>query len=234
MLIADIGGYTEYMQFHRSILGHAEAATARLLDRVVRAAPGFKLVEIEGDAAFLSRDLSRDDGRLDGAAAYATVTDVVVAMHRAFHAERHFIELNMCPCGSCKRTQELKLKFVAHVGEVATQTIRRREKLVGVDVIHVHRLLKNSVEVPEYLLVSDELLGGGDASVAPGTREMDMELEGIGPVRAHYVDVQDLPPLPRLPEPSWPQRIGGTFAMIGRGLPHVGRRRRPESLRGGR
>ena len=26
LLIADIGGYTDYMDFHRSVLGHAEAA----------------------------------------------------------------------------------------------------------------------------------------------------------------------------------------------------------------
>ncbi len=56
LLIADIGGYTDYMQFHRSVLGHAEAATTRMLDKVVDAARGFDLIEIEGDAAFLSRD----------------------------------------------------------------------------------------------------------------------------------------------------------------------------------
>ena len=63
----------------------------------------------------------------------------------------------MCPCGSCKQTGDLKLKFVAHVGEVATPTRSGRKKVVGIDVIYVHRLLKNPVEVPEYLLVSDEL-----------------------------------------------------------------------------
>ena len=62
LLIADIGGYTEYMQFHRSVLGHAEAATARMLDRIVDAARGFTLIEIEGDAAFLSRDAEGLDG----------------------------------------------------------------------------------------------------------------------------------------------------------------------------
>src|SRR3954454_11675417 len=97
MLIADIGGYTDYMQFHRSILGHAEAATKRMLDRVVDAARGFDLIEIEGDAAFLARDADR----LDGAAPLSALTDAAVAMHRAFHAERRFIELNMCPCQSC-------------------------------------------------------------------------------------------------------------------------------------
>jgi len=76
LLIADIGGYTEYMQFHRSILGHAEAATSRMLDKVVDAARGFDLIEIEGDAAFLSREA---DG-MDSAATLATVTEAAVAM----------------------------------------------------------------------------------------------------------------------------------------------------------
>jgi hypothetical protein len=227
LLIADIGGYTEYMQFHRSVLGHAEAATSRMLDKIIRAAPGFKLIEVEGDAAFVSRDASG----LDGHAAMAVVSDAVVAMHRAFHAERRYVELNMCPCGSCTQTNGLTLKFVAHVGEVATQTIRRREKLVGVDVIYVHRLLKNPVQVPEYLLVSDELLGDGPTAVdAPVTQEVAMDLEGIGPVRTHVVDVADLAPPATVVDPTWPQRIGGTFAMVGRGLPHVLRRRRPQVL----
>src|SRR5215204_112271 len=126
------------MHFHRTMLGHAEAATTRMLDKVVDAARGFDLIEIEGDAAFLSRNA---DG-LDGPAAVSAVTHAAAALHRAFHTERRFIELNMCPCGSCKKTSGLKLKFVAHVGEVATQTIRRRKNLVGLDVIHVHRLLK--------------------------------------------------------------------------------------------
>src|ERR1700710_1262244 len=147
LLIADIGGYTEYMQFHRSVLGHAEAATTRMLDKVVDAARGFDLIEIEGDAAFLSRDAEG----LDGPGAVSAVTRAATALHRAFHLERRSVELNMCPCGSCKQTAGLKLKFVAHVGEVATQTIRRRKKLVGMDVIHVHRLLKNSVQLPEQL-----------------------------------------------------------------------------------
>ena len=43
LVIADIGGYTEYMQFHRSVLGHAEAATSRMLGQVVSAARGFEL-----------------------------------------------------------------------------------------------------------------------------------------------------------------------------------------------
>src|SRR3954470_20843720 len=216
MLIADIGGYTDYMQYHRSVLGHAEAATTRMLDKVVDAARGFDLIDIEGDAAFLSRDVEG----LDGRETLNVVLGATVPLHRAFHAERRLIELNMCPCGSCKKTTALKLKFVAHVGEVATQTIRHRKSIVGLDVIHVHRLLKNPLEVPEYLLVSDELYSNrGTAASGLAMQEIPLDLEGIGRVPSHYLDVRDL--AAPLSEPSWPQRIGATFAMVGRGIPYA-------------
>ena len=91
----------------------------------------------------------------------AAITEAAVAMHRAFHAERRLVELNICPCDSCTQTRGLRLKFVAHVGEVATQTIKRRRKLAGIDVIFVHRLLKNPVHVPEYVLLSEDLYRSG-------------------------------------------------------------------------
>jgi Protein of unknown function (DUF2652) len=225
LLIADIGGYTNYMQFHRSILAHAEATTTRLLDKVVDAARDFDLIEIEGDAAFLSRKADA----LDDGATVAAVTQAAVAMHRAFHVERRLVELNMCPCGSCTQTSDLKLKFVAHVGEVATSRIKGRRKLVGMDVIHVHRLLKNPVQVPEYILLSEDLYRSGGTSVPDHTmHEISQDLEGIGPVRSYFVDVEDLAgTLPPVPDPSWLRRFGGTVGIVGRGLPYMLRLRRP-------
>ena len=80
LLIADIGGYTEYMRSHRMSLGPAEANTARLLEKVIDAARDFDLIEIEGDAAFLSRQADA----LDSDATVAATTQAVVSMHRAF------------------------------------------------------------------------------------------------------------------------------------------------------
>jgi hypothetical protein len=216
LLIADIGGYTEYMHSHRTLLGHAEAATRRLLKKVVDAASDFDLIEIEGDAAFLSREADP----LDGDAMLAAVTDAVGAMHRAFHIERRLVELNLCPCDSCSQTSDLKLKFVAHVGDVAIQKIKRRRKLVGIDVIFVHRLLKNPVQASEYVLLSEDLYRSGGMS-APDhlVHEISQDLEGIGPVRTYFVEVEDLAgPLPTLPDPSSLRRVGETFAILGRGL----------------
>jgi uncharacterized protein DUF2652 len=225
LLIADIGGYTEYMQFHRTLLGHAEAATTRLLKRVVDAAADFDLIEIEGDAAFLSRQADP----LGGEAMLALITDAVVAMHRAFHVERRLVELNLCPCESCTQTSELKLKFVAHVGEVAIQKIKRRRKLVGIDVIFVHRLLKNPVQVSEYVLLSEELYQSGGMSRPDHlVHELSQELEGIGPVRTYFVEVADLAgPEAPVPDPSSLRRVGETVGMLGRGLRCKLRPRRP-------
>ena len=224
LLIADIGGYTEYMGTHRMSLAHAEVNTGRLLEKVIDAVPGFDLIEIEGDAAFLAR---RAD-TMDGDATVAVTLDAATAMHRAFHLERQYVATNLCPCQSCTQANNLKLKFVAHVGEVATQTIRQRRKLVGIDVILVHRMLKNSVEVPEYLLLSEQLYASTNTPMPGPAHEVSQDLEGIGPVRAYFVDAADFPnPPPPLTEPSMLERLRNTLSVAGSGMPYMlGLRRR--------
>jgi hypothetical protein len=218
LLIADIGGYTEYMRTHRMSLAHAEVNTARLLEAVIDAAGDFDLIEIEGDAAFLSRQADT----LDGDATVATMTQAVVEMHRAFHRERRYVASNLCPCDGCAQAENLKLKFVAHIGEVATQTIRDRRKLVGIDVILVHRLLKNPIQAPEYVLFSEELYRTGGAALSDPVHEVSHEVEGIGPVHTYFVDIADVAgSLPPLPDPGWLGRLGRTVDVAGRGLPYM-------------
>jgi hypothetical protein len=224
LLIADIGGYTDYMGSHRMSLGHAEANTARLLEKVIDAARDFDLIEIEGDAAFLSRQADA----LDSDATVAATVQAVVSMHRAFHTERQHVVTNLCPCDGCAQADKLKLKFVAHIGEVAIQTINKRRNLVGIDVIFVHRMVKNPVPVAEYLLLSEALYRNGDGALPDGVHEVSQDLEGIGPVRTYFVDVEELAgPLPPQPDPTWPGRIGKTVDLIGRGVPYMLGLRRP-------
>ena len=218
LLIADIGGYTDYMRTHRMSLAHAEVNTTRLLEKVIDAVPDFDLVEIEGDAAFLALQV---DGS-DGDDPVERTLEAATAMHRAFHLERHYVATNLCPCGSCTQATNLKLKFVAHVGEVATQTIRDRRKLVGIDVILVHRMLKNPVDVPEYVLMSEELYSTRRAALPAPAREVSQEIEGIGPVRSYFVDVSPVTAsLPPLPEPTLVGRLGRTLGVAGSGLPYM-------------
>ncbi len=212
------------MRFHRMSLAHAEVNTARLLEKVIDAVPEFDLIEIEGDAAFLARQADT----LDSEATVGLTLEAARAMHHAFHVEREYVVTNLCPCDGCTQATNLKLKFVAHIGEVATQTIRERRKLVGIDVILVHRLLKNPVKVPEYVLLSEELYDTANTPMPGPAHEVSQNLEGIGPVRAYFVNLADVPgSLHALPEPSLLERFGRTLAVAGSGLPHMlGLRRR--------
>ncbi len=218
LFIADIGGYTDYMGSHRMSLAHAEVNTARLLETVIDAATGLELVEVEGDAAFLYR-------QVDAGAPDALVDEVVrlaLAMHRAFHVERVHVAKNLCPCAGCKEAANLTLKFVAHVGDIATQTIRQRLKLVGIDVILVHRLLKNPVPIREYVLLSEDLYRTGSSALSGPMQEISADAEGIGRVRAFYVDVTDLDGPGTPPSvPTWRGRLGRTAYAAGAGLPYM-------------
>ena len=224
LLIADIGGYTAYMGSHRMSLAHAEVNTARLLKKVISAAPTFDLIEIEGDAAFLAR--RPGPSSRDGAVAHTLET--AMAMHGAFHRERQYVATNLCPCNGCSQADNLKLKFVAHVGEVAAQTIRQRRKLVGIDVIQVHRMLKNPVEVAEYVLLSEALYRTAEDAVPAPAHEVEQELEGIGPTRSYFVDVADLPaPTTQPSDPTLLRRVGRTLTVAAAGMPSMlGVRRR--------
>src|SRR2546428_7175476 len=81
-----------------------------------------------------------------------------VALPGAFHALQQKIAcLNNCPCQGCAQVGNLKVKFVAHLGDVAPQRVKRLTRLAGFDVIFVHRMLKNSVPVRADPLMSDRL-----------------------------------------------------------------------------
>ena len=224
LVIADMGGYTDYMRTHRMSLAHAEVNTARLLETVIDAAPDFDLIEIEGDAAFLAHRADTNDGD----AILALTLQAATRMHQAFHLERQYVAANLCPCKGCNEAKALKLKFVAHVGDVATQTIRKRSKLVGIDVIHVHRLLKNPVTLPEYVLLSEELYRSSDAPASSPAQELAHELEGVGPARSYVMDVADLThAFPPLPDPTRRKRLARTLSVAGAGMPYMlGLRRR--------
>jgi len=215
LLIADIGGFTKYMTLHGIGAAHAQANIHRLLDAVIDAAPELELVEIEGDAAFFARPEE------EGSAACARAKEAAVAMHRAFHETRHRIVSNLCPCAGCAQAADLKLKCVAHIGEVSERTIRNRKSLAGVAVILVHRLLKNAVPVPEYALLSEELYDGGAVGEA---RAVDQELEGLGPVRAYFIELGE-PPVRALHVGT---RLGETVTTLGRGMPYLLGRNRPQ------
>jgi class 3 adenylate cyclase len=219
LLIADIGGYTRFMT--RISLAHAQVVIARLLESILDAtnAP-FQLSKLEGDAAFFYAT---------GNQSPQVLADQVVRMHTAFH-QRRATEMTslFCPCLGCKEAPELKLKFVAHVGEVAVQKIKQMTELAGVDVIVVHRLLKNAVPVPEYVLMTEPLYRDAGQLWA-SAKNLEHEFEELGKIQTFFVGVDQLPAA--APAPARGSRWRGILEqlrIIIRGLPYVLGVRRPQ------
>jgi class 3 adenylate cyclase len=205
-VIADIGGYTRFMKVHRINLAHAQYVVGQLLESVIDAAGAkLKLAKLEGDAAFFYGLLADQpkDGEL------ATFADTVAAIRRAFMARRLQLEFDRtCSCDGCSKVGELKLKFVAHLGEVVFQKIKRYKELAGVDVITVHRLLKNTVPVPEYVLMSEPIYERTSDHLRSFGKQATETLEGLGEVTTYYVDLEEMVhPAPPTLEPSRLRRI---------------------------
>jgi len=109
LLIADIGGYTQYMHWNRLHLAHAQQTVAGLLESVIDAGKGLRLAKLEGDAAFFWAP----DGD-----ARALVCDRLSRMRRSFLTRRERFKVDIaCDCASCAQLDKLSLKFVVHQGE---------------------------------------------------------------------------------------------------------------------
>ncbi len=131
------------MKLTRWNLAHAQRVVAELLEAVIDAAGPLKLSKLEGDAALFWAPLTTSRSELDVSVA---VNDIRGAFA---DTQARLIAESMCDCESCQQIQNLKIKFVAHEGEIALQKVKRNVELAGIDVILVHRMLKNDVPVSE-------------------------------------------------------------------------------------
>jgi len=213
LLIADIGGYTRYMHWNRMHLSHAQLTVATLLESVIDAGKGLKLAKLEGDAAFFWAP----DGN-----AKALVSDGLSRMRQSFLTRREQIKQDaLCDCESCAQLDNLSLKFVAHQGEVAEQRVKRNVELAGVDVILVHRMLKNQVPVLEYVLMTDTVARCLDESVRQLCKPLTHDFEGIGQTSTYYIDLATSEVAPTVQERSSSGRLGAKLKLEMSTLPFV-------------
>ena len=217
LLIADIGGYTTYMRLHRLSTAHAQENTGRLLEAVIDSVPRLELSGLEGDAAFLYVAEPEDEE------VSRSIADVAVTMHQAFHADQaRMTARSLCACDACRQTGRLRVKMVAHLGEAETHTIRDHTTLAGVDVILVHRMLKNAVPVTEYVLMTEPVFRRSEPTLSAQARMIEEELEGLGTQQLYYVDIAQIATAgAEPPAATWPQRLGYTTGLVVRTLPAV-------------
>jgi len=88
----------------------------------------------------------------------ATEQAKVETVFTAFYSHLKLLETNrICPCNACASAPDLDLKIITHSAELHFMTVQDNRKPFGSQVIEVHRLMKNSIDSENYLLISKEL-----------------------------------------------------------------------------
>ena len=218
LLIADISGFTKFMRLHALTTSHAHQIIVRLLKVLIDASgPPLKVAELEGDAVFFYALTTEDD--------LAQAADVVKEqILRFFHVFKQEIDalkqVTACVCEACTNVDQLRLKQVVHRGEVALEQIDRFEKLFGLDVILVHRMLKNTVPSNQYLMMTDPAYAACTDfyNLEPERRTEDFEGVGAVEMLVFYAAAlaSALEHLPAPPPPHLRSNIGWKLKMHGR------------------
>lgn len=147
--IPDISGYTNFIQ--NTEIEHSQHVIAELLEVLLDAnIENLELAEIEGDALFFFKE--------NEVPSQERLLAQVERMYRAFYGHLKLLETNrICPCKACAIAPTLKLKIIIHSGELQFLEVKGNKKPFGKSVIESHRLLKNSIDSDNYVLMTKEL-----------------------------------------------------------------------------
>jgi hypothetical protein len=182
LILADISGYTKFMLASQVALVHGQQVITALIEAILAEVDiPLEVKEIEGDAVFLYSVRPRDDEAWQEVSA-----EVGKKLLRFFEAFSAVLvaesESTMCRCAVCSNMHELKLKIIVHSGEALFHTIGEFADVSGVDVILVHRLLKNSVDSDEYILMTEPAYRDLRFPSALEVHKSSEEYEGFGSV----------------------------------------------------
>ncbi len=158
IVLVDISGYTNFVSKHNTNSSenkkldfgqaHAEHIISDLLEKVINELDDVLTInKIQGDAA-LFYSISKNKNNLPHQILKKLQISFEVFNRRL--DELKFVE--SCKCGTCADIGNLKLKSFVHYGDFLIKEINQFKEIAGQDVILTHRLMKNSIRVPEYML----------------------------------------------------------------------------------
>jgi len=149
LFIPDISGYTKFVQ--STEVEHSQHVIAELLEILIAAnTQDLQLAEIEGDALFFFKERM--------VPSQEKLLAQMETMFTAFYSHLKLLEKNrICPCNACATAPNLELKIIAHCGDLQFLEVQGNRKPFGQSVIEAHRLLKNSVDSDNYVLITEPL-----------------------------------------------------------------------------
>lgn len=175
--MADISGYTAFVSGTEH--DHSREILAELIENIAKSFGGkLAIDQVEGDALCCTTERTGVE-----------VTDWLRETFSAFHRRlRDMRAATTCPCQACQMIGSLGLKFIVHRGSYSRQVIAGIVQLYGNDVNLVHRLLKNTVPLREYILVTGAALTAWPTGVRAGYVGAPQRSD-VGEVDAAYLDL---------------------------------------------
>ncbi|MEZ5558165.1 MAG: DUF2652 domain-containing protein [Pseudomonadales bacterium] len=184
VVLADISGYTRFMIENRTSAVHGQLCINSLIEAILAHVDiPLTLQEIEGDAVFL---YARHPGTESGwAGMLKEISEKLDRFFEAFIAETGIsAESTPCACAICRNADKLGLKIIVHVGDAVFHDVAGRSQVSGPDVILAHRLLKNSVDSNDYLLLTERAYQAMLADLKGEFEPHAERYEGFGNVTA--------------------------------------------------
>jgi uncharacterized protein YndB with AHSA1/START domain len=175
--MADISGYTAFVSGTEH--EHSREILAELIENIAKSFGGkLSIDQVEGDALCCTTE------RTD-----VEVADWLRETFGTFHRRlRDMRAATTCPCQACQMIGNLGLKFIVHRGTYSKQIVAGVVQLHGSDVNLVHRLLKNTVPLREYLLASRAALDSWPENARAGLIDAPQHYD-LGEVPAAYLDL---------------------------------------------
>ncbi len=187
-MIADISGYTRYMTANAKTLAHSQTIITELVKAILeRVQLPLEIAKLEGDAVFLFCPHIPD--ALTWMTTRAQLSEKLLEFFKRFGDKLRELSGSIhCTCDACTHIEKLRLKVVVHHGEVLFHRVMQFNELAGVDVILVHRLLKNSVPADQYLLLTDAAMRELQFPDSIQFKPQKETYEGLGTVQTAFHD----------------------------------------------
>lgn len=155
LLIADISGYTKFMLANETELVHSQEVITGLINTIIELAEiPLEVSKLEGDAVLFYAVKNRNGFSWEDNK--KKIGDKLIKFFKVFSEK--IVEMsgsNACHCGACMNIDKLRLKIIVHSGKALFYKIGNFYELAGADVIIAHRLLKNSVNSNQYILLTE-------------------------------------------------------------------------------
>ncbi len=224
--IADISGYTQYMVRNQMEHDHGVLLINELMAALVdEVALPMEVSKLEGDAIFLYLPYEKlsaemhNDPRL--------LTEKILRFFTTFQRKINAMqEVSVCDCGACTHLSSLDIKIVVHFGKASMVKIGSFMELSGVDVILVHRLLKNQVKERRYLLLTDAAYQKLKLPAEGKLVQSEESDKDIGKVKVYvYFPPEGVPPPEKKEQTAWKKIQGHAKLIVGAALLKFGKKK---------